>query len=270
VTGEVRQPLAAPELLLNVEGELDLAHLPKSADIPWVVAGIAKGEATLHGRLQALRVSGRIAVPELTAGPIRARELTVQGQWSQGVLDLSRVSARIFEGDLHGTLVTRLDRLADTRATFSLQRSSLAALETLTPAPQGVRGELDLDAHVEGDLRRLEETRGRIRLAGRRIELPGELSRLGAGTLSAEGTFDKAVLDLTRATGRWTGIQIEAAGGLGEQGPMGLRAVIDAELGSVAPLWEIRGITGQASLRGEATGGWDPQIAGQLRMPSLS
>jgi autotransporter translocation and assembly factor TamB len=271
VSGEVRHALGAPDLDLAVGGSLDLARLPHPSGVPEPITGLARVEGKVTGPLEALRVSGSALVPELAAGPLRARGVSVRGQWSEGVLQLPEINARVFDGELKGSLATSFDRPGETRATLTLQHVALAALETLAPTPHGLRGELDLDAQIEGDLRRPEETRGRIHLAAREFTLPGELSRIGAGTLSLEGTFNKAVLELTRATGRWSGIQTEVVGRLGMHGPIGLRIVLSTDLGSVAPFWGMRDITGQLTLRGEVNGQWgDPGFAGRLHVPVLT
>jgi autotransporter translocation and assembly factor TamB len=271
VSGDVRHAFAAPDLDLAVRGSLDLARLPHLSGVPEPVTGAARGEGKLRGQPEALKISGNVIVPELTVGPIRAQDVAVRGQWSESLLDLAEVSARIFDGNLRGSLVTRFDRPGDTRASLTLQQASLAALDGLARTPLGLRGELDVDAQVEGDLRRLDGARGRIRLMGKRVTLPGDLNRIGAGTLDVEGTLRNAAVELTRATGDWTGIRIEATGTLGAQGPEGLRVALGTDLGFVAPLWGRRGLTGQATLRGEANGRWgDPEFIGQLRVPLLT
>jgi len=192
-----------------------------------------------------LRISGNVGVPRLTAGPVQAQDVAVRGTWSQGVLDLTQVSARIFEGTLRGSVRTRPDRLHETSATFVLQRASIAAIEALAPTSPGLRGTLDLDAEVEGDPRQLDSARGRFRLTGNQLSLPGDLNRIGAGTMTAAGTFHDANAVLTEAAGHWAGVRFRASGRLEPRGPTGLRVNLDTDLGIVAPLWGVQAMAGR-------------------------
>jgi hypothetical protein len=262
----VRGRLSRADLDLRIQGKADLASLAGGLKAPWSVTGLATAEAEVRGAPDALRVSGNVGVPRLTAGPVQAQDVAVRGTWRQGVLDLAHVSARIFEGTLRGSVRTRPDRLHETRVTLMLQQVSLAALGALAPTPLGLRGALDLDAEAEGDPQRPERARGRFRLTGNQLTLPGDLGRIGAGTATVSGTFQDAIAVLSEATGRWTGLQVRASGRLGDAGPTGLRFTADTDLGVVAPLWDASGFAGRATVTGEANGRWaEPQVAGEAR-----
>jgi translocation and assembly module TamB len=266
VAGDVRHPFASAETDLRVQGEVDLAPLAQRLKAPWPLTGVATVDAGIRGPVDAVQVAGRLAVPQLTAGPIQARDIAIRGQGSQTEVDLAQVTARIFGGTLRGSLKTKPDRLEDTRANFVLQRASLPSLDALAPTPVGLRGELDVEAEVAGDPRRLEALHGRFRLTATQVTPPGELQRIGAGTLSAAGTFRDAIVEVAQASGRWPGLQFEASGRLDPQGPRGLRLALDGDLGTLAPLWGALGVAGQATLKGEANGPWtDPAFAGEVR-----
>ncbi|MBP2672089.1 MAG: hypothetical protein H6Q85_2155, partial [candidate division NC10 bacterium] len=262
----VRGRLSRADLDLHIQGKADLASLAGGLNAPWPVTGLAAAEAEVRGTPDAPQVSGNVGVPRLTAGPVQAQDVAVRGTWRHGVLDLAHVSARIFQGTLRGSVRTRPDRLHETRAAFVLQQASLAALGALAPTPLGLGGTLDLDAEAEGDPQRPESARGRFRLTGNQLTLPGDLSKIGAGTVTAVGTFQDAIAVLTEAAGRWAGLQVRASGRLGAAGPTGLRFTADTDLGTVAPLWSLQGFAGRATVTGEAGGRWaEPELAGDAR-----
>ena len=270
-TGELRRPFAAAELDLSIEGEADLASLSRRFASPWPLAGVMTAQATVQGPLDAVEVSGRLAIPRLTAGPIQARDVAVRGRWKDGLLDLSQVTAGLFDGTLRGTFATRIARPQETRVAFTLQRASIPALDPLAPTPLGLRGELDAEAEITGDPRRPEEMRGRVLFSGRRIILPGELSRLGPGSVRIAGSFQDAVADVSQATASWPGADVTAGGRVGPEGPLGLRVALRANLETIAPLWGMPVMSGQADAQVEAHGRWaSPDVVGQVRIPSLT
>lgn len=262
----VRGTWSRTDLDLRIQAKADLAPLAGSLKTPWPLAGLIAAEALIRGPADAPHISGQLGVPRLTAGPIQAQDVAVRGTWSDGVLDLTEVSARIFDGALRGSVRTEPDRLQETRAAFVLQRASLALLDALAPTPVGLRGTLDLDAEVTGDPRQPESARGRFRLTANRLMLPGDLSRIGVGTVTAVGAFQDMGAVLTDGVGRWEGLQLRASGRLDAGGPTGLRFTLDSDLGTVAPLWDVQGIAGRATVTGEANGRWtDPELVGEAR-----
>jgi autotransporter translocation and assembly factor TamB len=271
VSGEVRLPFDTPELRLKVRGDLELAEIAKRTQAPFVLTGTATVDAALVGPLDALRVAGQVRVPSLTAGPLRVTEMTVEGRWENRQLDLASVRARVFDGELRGAFTTRLDRLSETRTAFTLLRAKLSEVEALAPEPLGLRGVVDVDAALEGDPTRLAAVSGRVRLGGREIGLPADLSRLGAGTVALQGTIRDGILELTRGSGAWPGLRIEASGPVRFDGPQGVRVALDADLDRVLPLWDLRQFGGQAQLVGVLTGRWDNlQVSGQARAPVVT
>ena len=267
----VRGTWSQADLDLRIQGKADLGLLAGGLKAPWPLTGLATAEAEVRGVPDAPRISANVGVPRLTAGAVQAQDVAVRGTWSQGVLDLTQVSARIFDGTLRGSVRTQPDRLHETHAAFVLQRASIAALEALAPASPGLRGTLDLDAEVEGDPRKFETTRGRFRLTGNQLSLPGDLNRIGAGTLTAAGTFQDAIAVLTEAAGHWAGVRFRASGRLGAGGPTGLRFNLDTDLGIVAPHWGVQAVAGQATVTGEANGRWaEPELAGEAHAAPIT
>ncbi|RPH99253.1 MAG: hypothetical protein EHM71_18455, partial [Zetaproteobacteria bacterium] len=267
----VRGQWSPADLDLRVQTKLDLALLAGALKTPWPLAGLATAEAEVRGAPDAPKISGRTAVPYLKAGPVQAQDVSIRAQWSDGVLDLPDISGKIFDGAVHGSARIEPDRLQATRAAFVLQRASIALLDALAPTPLGMRGTLDLDAEIEGDPRQPESARGRFRLAARQLGLPGELNRLGVGELTAAGTFRDAAATLTEAAGRWPGLQLGASGVLGAEGPTRLRFTLDADLGTAAPAWDLRGVAGLAVAQGEVNGRWsDLELAAEARAAPIT
>ncbi|HSD50554.1 MAG TPA: translocation/assembly module TamB domain-containing protein [Candidatus Methylomirabilis sp.] len=271
VSGEVRQPFDTPEFHLKVRGDLELAEIAKRAQVPFVLTGTATVDTAVDGRLGALRVAGRGRVPNLAAGPLRVTEVMVEGRWEDRQLGLSSIRARVFDGELRGAFATRLDRLSETRTAFTLLRAKLSQVEALASEPLGLRGVVDVEAALEGDPSRLAAIIGRLRLGGREIGLPGDLSRLGAGTVALHGTIRDGTLELSRTSGAWPGVRIEASGPVRFEGPQRVRVTLDADLGRILPLWSVRQFDGQAQLTGVLTGRWNnPQMSGQARAPVVT
>ena len=271
VSGEVRGLPEAPELHLQLQGGVDLGPLGAEAKAPWPISGTAKVEGRVDGPPDGLLLAGAIRVPEVTGGPLRAREVTVEGRWMGGELDLAQIRARVFDGELRGSLHTHLDRLHESRASVTLTRAALAQLDALAPEPLGLRGEVDVEAALEGDPRRAEDLSGRVRLAGRGIELPWDLSRLGVGTVAVEGGLRNGMLEISRASGVWPGARIEATGPIAMEGPRGARVTLEADLDRVLPLWDVRQVGGRAQIAGVLGGPWEnPVVTGQVRAPAIT
>ncbi len=267
----VRGKWSQADLDLRIQGKVDLASLASGLKAPWPLTGLAAAEAEVRGAPNALQIAGNVGVSRLTAGPLHAQDVAVRGTWSHGVLDLPQVSARVFEGALRGSVRMQPERLHETRATFVLQRAAIPGIEALAPTSLGLRGTLDLEAQVEGDPRRPESARGRFRLTANQLGLPGDWNRIGAGTLTAAGTFQDASAVLTEATGSWAGVRVRASGPLGAGGPAGVRFTLETDLGTVAPLWGVHSVAGRATVTGEANGRWaEPELAGEARAAPIT
>jgi hypothetical protein len=268
--GTVHDPLGAPSLLLSLKGEFDLASLSRRAGPDWAVTGTASAEGDIHGRLDALAASGRVRLPDLTVGPVKARQVVIRARLADGLLRFEDLRAQVFGGQLQGSLSLPLARPEGMQTSFTLTNGSIEALEALAPGRVGLRGTVTLEAALHGDPRRLESLQGQTRLSASGVGLPGEFSRIGLGTVSVEAAFRGAQVEVRRATGEWPGIRTDLNGRLSPQGLAPLRLTLRADLGAVAALWGEKRLAGQAQLAAEASGRWDtPEVAGRLEAPSL-
>lgn len=268
--GEVRSPLSAPELHLSLKGEFDLAPLARLAGTPWPVIGVLSADGDIRGRLEAPEASGQITVPDLVAGPLRARRVAIRGRFADNLLRLDDIRAQVFGGQLRGSFSLPLARPDAMRTAFTLTSASIEALGVLAPAPPGLRGTVTLEAALRGDARKPGSLQGRTRIQASGVRLPGGLSRMGAGTVSIEATFRDAQLQVRHAAGQWPGIRTDLHGNLSPQGLAPLRLTLRADLAAVAAAWGRKDLAGQVRLTAEATGRWDdPEVAGRLEAPSI-
>jgi autotransporter translocation and assembly factor TamB len=97
LSGQVRPAPAGLAVVGTVRGEASLALIASRAGMTWPLTGIARFDATLEGPVAAPRVEGRITVPELAAGPLRAQGVSLEGSFGDGILHL-----RDIRGDLPG------------------------------------------------------------------------------------------------------------------------------------------------------------------------
>ncbi len=97
LSGQVRPAPTGLAAVGTVRGEASLALIASRAGMTWPLTGIARFDATLEGPVAAPRVEGRITVPELAAGPLRAQGVSLEGSFGDGTLHL-----RDIRGDLPG------------------------------------------------------------------------------------------------------------------------------------------------------------------------
>lgn len=271
VTGEVRGPVAAPDIRLAARGEVDLARLGRALQLPLPLGGTATADLTLRGALEAPELGGQITIPDLTAGPVKAQRVSVRGLWAGGTLQVERITANLFGGSLDGSLRMRPDRLQETSLRVAFRQIALPALKTLIPRAPRFGGTLDLQAEVAGDPRDPASLRGRLSLEGAGLRLPGGLDRAGAGSLSAQATLRDQLLEIHRLTAVWPGLHGQASGGVGLSGPATLRLQAQGDLGVLGPIWGLPDVAGTVLLTAGADGRWPaPQITGRLLAPSLN
>ncbi|HSE93655.1 MAG TPA: translocation/assembly module TamB domain-containing protein, partial [Methylomirabilota bacterium] len=273
VTGRVDGPFDAPTVDLTARGDVDLATLGRRAGSPWRLAGLARASARLEGPAAAPRVTGNVALDELTAGPVKARAVMARLAFADGVLSVTQLGARAFDGSVSGTAVLEPAHLERARVTLSLRGVSSTALEKIAELETGVTARLDAEADVRGDLRDLSRVHARARVNAREVRLPGAFASLGAGTVDAEATGDQGRFDLSRGIAAWPGLQLEARGQatLDAANPVHVKATVD--LARLAPLLGSIHVAGDAVLEGQVTGRWrDPVLAGKLdvRSPAVA
>jgi hypothetical protein len=214
--GAVERPWGDPELALSVGAELPLGSLARLAGSGLVARGVARVEGELRGPPGAPRVTARVSVPELEAGPVVAREVRIRGGWADGRLTLDDVQARVLGGRLEASLEVPGGASVSVRATARLSRvTGPGALAVLGPAEveaagritgSGVElaptrvtwraGWLNLDGRIEAagpitlrgrlaaDLGRLAEAFGSSAVAGRAAATVDVTGRLDAPALA--------------------------------------------------------------------------------------
>jgi hypothetical protein len=284
---EVRAPWTRPELAGTVRATLPLAALATRAGAPWPIDGLARVDADLRGPLAAPRVTAEIAVPDLTAGPLRARAVALRAGWADGTLSVEDLRARALGGELGGSLVLPLAAPERARLTLRVRDAALPALEALVGRPLGLQGRLTGSGELAGDLRRPLALGGRARL-DLAVTLPAPLARLGPATVAAElesrgGGGAAAGIQVTRLDAVWAAGRLSAAGRLGFDGSLALEGRLAADPARLAALWEVPGIAGPegagraalvvgpATLAVQARGRVDtPVLAGRLEVPTLA
>jgi hypothetical protein len=266
VGGKVGDLWTAPSLALEVRGALSLPALSRRAEISFPVEGLAQIDARLSGSIADPVVSAKIAVPNLLAGKLMARDLALTVNWRGETLAVEELSAEIFDGRLQGSLKTALSRLSETQANFTLKDASLARMEFLEPKPLGIEGKLDVEAELTGDPKRPADMSGRFRIEASRLGA-GALGEFGKASLNASGRLGGRVVTIEQASGSLPGVEFDLSGQASLAGGINLRARLAADLARIVP---GRKVTGQSRLAAELRGSLSaPEIAGQLEAAKL-
>src|SRR5262245_5792540 len=267
--GRVDGPFDKPTVDFTARGDLELGPLGRKFASAWPLAGVARVNGRVEGSLEAPRVTGSVAIDDLTAGPLRARAVTARLALDKGVLSIPQLSARAFDGTVAGTATLVLARPDQTQVTLRLQDVASPELERLANLQSGAAGRLDAEVEARGDLRDPARVMGRVRLSARDVRLPAPLTPLGVGTIEAEGTADRGSFDLTRGTARWPALQMDAHGQATTEGAKALSLKATGDLARLATLAEGAYVAGDAVLEGVLTGRWrDPLFTGRLDIRS--
>ena len=111
----------------------------------------------------------------------------------------------------------------------------------------------------------------RARLALDGLRLPGIFASLGPANVQAEGRLEGGGIELGPATARWAAARLDVTGRVEPGGRVGLRADLDADLGSLARGMGATDVAGPARVTAETTGTWDrPVVAGQADVGPLT
>ncbi len=215
LAGEIRQPLTAADLDLHVEGMVDLAQVSRRVETPWPLAGVATAKADVRGPLRTLRISGDVAVPRLSAGPVQAQDVGVHGRWSQADLDL-RIQGKVDLASLASALKT------------PWPLAGLAAAEAeVRGAPDGlqVAGNVGVSRLTAGPLH-AQDVAVRGTWSHGMLDIPQISARVFEGTLRGSARLQPERLHETRATFALQHASIARIEALAPA-PPGLRGTLD-------------------------------------------
>ena len=264
----------ATQVDVAISGRVALGPLAERADSPWDVAGLATVEARVRGPVERPAVEGRLAVPELVAGPVSARRVSARADWRDDRLDLTDVAAETLGGKVTGSLALEPAALARTRATFRADGVELAELEALLApvldTPPGLRGPITAEGEVRGDPTQPARLRASVRLEAPHVEAPGDLGRLGPAAVSGRVQLADGTIEVPEARGRWAAATVEAAGSIETRGHLALKGSASGDLARLAGAWDVAGVAGDVALDVEVAGPWDaPALRGVASAPSV-
>ena len=145
LSGQLRPTPAGLAVLGTARGEASLVPIASRAGMTWPLTGIARFDATLEGPVAAPRVEGRITVPELAAGPLRARGVHLEGSFGDGALHLRDIRGDLPGGPVRGAFTLSPDLGAGARrAHLALDGLRLpGVLASLGPANMQAEGRLE-------------------------------------------------------------------------------------------------------------------------------
>ncbi len=193
LSGQLRPTPAGLAVVGRVRGEASLVPIASRAGMTWPLTGIARFDVTLEGPVAAPRVEGRISVPELTAGPVRARGIHLEGSFGDGALHLRDLHGDLPGGPVRGTFTLSPDRGAGAqRAHLSLDGLRLpGAFAALGPV------NVQADGRLEGG--GIELGPVTARWAAARLDVTGRVEP--GSRLALRADLDADLEPLTRALG---------------------------------------------------------------------
>lgn len=269
VAGRVEGPFDQTRVELTVRGDVEVASVGRRAGSTVPLGGVARVDGRLEGPAASPRLAADVAIDELTAGPVKARAGKAHVALADGVLSVTKLAARVFDGAVTGSLTVELQRVDRTHAVLALRGISIASLEPLAGIKAGATGRLDGDVDARGDLRDPVHAQSRIRLLAHELRLPGRLASLGPGTVDAEAHGQQGTFTLAHGVASWPGLTVDAHGQATVEGAKGLRLTATGELAKLAPLVGRRAAAGDAALVADVNGRWrDPVLAGKLELRS--
>ena len=215
-----------------------------------------------------------VAFDELTAGPVKARSGKAHVALADGVLSVTKLNARAFDGAVNGSLTVELQHLDRAHVVLDARGVSVAALEPLIGAKTGVTGRLDAERRRPGRSSRScahaeaacvsRRVRSGFPIASRRSATARSMSRRTASAARSRSL---------RGAASWPGLQVDAQGPATVDGPKGLRVTASGELAKLGPLMGQKSASGHGVLVADLTGRWrDPVVTGklELRSPALA
>lgn len=269
LAGSVEGPFDQTRVDLTARGAVEVAGIARRVGATVPLAGALRVDARLAGPVASPRVTADVAFDELAAGPVKARAGKAHVALADGVLSVTKLDVRTFDGSMNGSLVLELEHLDRAHAVLAARGVSIAALEALAGVKTGVGGRLDGDVDARGDLRDPARMQGRVRVQAREVRLPEGVASLGSGTVEAEAQGQRGTFALSRGVANWPGLRVEADGQATLDGPTALRLTVTGELARLGPLVGQSPASGDAMLIADLTGRWrDPVLAGKLELRS--
>jgi autotransporter translocation and assembly factor TamB len=269
VAGRVDGPFDQTRVDLTARADVDVASIGRRMSTTVPLAGVMRVDGRLEGPAESPRVAADVAAAELTAGPVKARAVKAHVALADGVLSVTKLEARAFDGAVTGALTLDPQHVARAHAVLALRGISIAALEPLAGIKAGASGRLEGEVDARGDLRDPVHAQSKVHLLARELRLPGKLASLGAGTVDAEGHGQQGTFTLAHGVASWSGLKVDARGQATVEGPKGLRLMATGELAKLGPLVGQSSASGNAVLVVDVTGRWrDPALAGRLELQS--
>ena len=170
LSGRLTQPAGSADTHATLRGELPLAAIGQRAGLAGGLSGLAAIDAVLDGPLAAPRVAARVTVPELVAGPFRARNVRLAGSLIDGTVRVSDLQADLPGGTVKGGL--------------TVSPEATAGVSSVELTLDGLHLPYALAALGPGTLR------ARARLVGRTVELGPATARWADAILDVAGRFE--------------------------------------------------------------------------------
>lgn len=262
VKGLLLQPFNEIAFDLKVRGKIPLKGLnPYLKADDWPISGLLELEGTLRGPIPSLAAHWTVDVATLSAGPLAAGRIHVQGEWDKRVLRISELRARVFGGSLQGAFSMVPERPSETRATMNLTGISLETLDSVAGEPLGLRGNVALDASLAGDLSRPKTLRGQVVVKGHDLVLPSDGAELGPGRVEITATLASGLLTFSNLKGRWRAGRLSGRGKVALAGPFEMRADFSGNMKAIAKAFDMKGFDGKAAVEVRSSGDWQQHVA---------
>src|SRR5262245_1376664 len=190
LSGRLTQPAAGSELHATLQSEWPLAAVGSRVGLPGRLSGLATIDAVLDGPPAAPRVEARVTIPELEAGPVRARDVRLESRFIDGTLRVSDLRADLPGGAVRGAATLGPQTAGARRVELTLDGLHLPHPLTIL-GPGSVRVEARL---VRGGI---ELSPATARWADARLDVAGQL---GPGhSLALRAALDGDLGSLGRA-----------------------------------------------------------------------
>lgn len=256
VKGRILDPFSDLVLDLKVDGTVPLTPINRYMKEPWFINGSVRTEATVTGPAVSPRAHWKLHVPQLTAGPLAAQAVYIDGEYNASVLKLHDVRANLLDGTLQGLFEITPGKLSQTRAEVHLKDISLKSLRSVSGDAPKAAGRVSVDASVRGDPTTLDGLEGQLRLTGRQLVLPERFAELGPGTLEAKASVAQGRASISEITGVWPAARVGLTGVIDAKGPFQASADFAGDMKRLAKVFDWKAFDGASELTAKAHGSW--------------